>query len=86
MESLGSENLTPSGHIKVSATLQVKGHPRIFALGDAIEWEEQKQAGKIAGHASVVAANVLVTLGVGKKGLVEYKGAKELIFITNGKV
>ncbi|KAF9567232.1 FAD/NAD(P)-binding domain-containing protein [Agrocybe pediades] len=85
LESLGSDVLASNGYINVLPTLQVKGHPNIFALGDAIEWKEQKQAGKVGNHAAVVLANVLAILGVSKKALVNYKGSNEMIVITNGK-
>lgn len=66
-------------------TLQIPGHDRIFVLGDAIDWKEQKQSAKVAGHASVVNNNVLFLLGL-KKRLIPYKGSYELIVLTNGKV
>jgi len=83
--SLGSDVLTSSGYVKVLPTLQLAFHPRIFAAGDVIDWKEQKQSAKVAGHASVVANNVFVLLGQ-KKAMINYKGATEAILITNGKV
>lgn len=85
VESLGSEVLNAKGFIKVLPTLQLPRHERIFALGDAIDWNEQKQAAKIPKHAPVVVNNVLFLLGQ-KKSLVQYKGTFELIVLTNGKV
>lgn len=59
----------------------------MFALGDIIEWAEEKQAMKAATHASIVVNNVLVTIGTSPKlKLKEYKGWPELIALTNGKV
>ncbi|KAF4610104.1 hypothetical protein D9613_010429 [Agrocybe pediades] len=84
IQSLGSDVLNATGYVKVSPTLQLVSHPRIFAAGDVIDWKEQKQSAKVAGHASVVSNNVLVLLGQ-KKKMVNYKGAFEAILITNGK-
>ncbi|KAI0315262.1 FAD/NAD-P-binding domain-containing protein [Amylostereum chailletii] len=84
LASLGSEVLNERGQIRVKPTLQLKGHPEIFALGDAIDWDEQKQLAKYQKHGEIVAANVLAYL----KGVTpskEYTGSPELIIITNGK-
>ncbi|RXW14404.1 hypothetical protein EST38_g11448 [Candolleomyces aberdarensis] len=86
--SLGANALTSTGHIKVQPTLQLTGHPQIFAGGDAIEWKEQKQAGKARGHAPIIVENVLnvLTKGAGTtEGLVFYKGSTEMIITTVGR-
>lgn len=85
IESLG-DVVGSSGTVKVTPTLQIVGHPRIFAAGDIIEWKEQKQAAKAPNHALVVVHNTLVLLGLSKKAVIPYKGSAELIVITNGKV
>lgn len=85
IKSLGSGVLTDNGYVRVKPTLQLVNHPRIFALGDIIDWKEQKQAAKVAGHVSVVANNVLTLVGLESK-FKEYKGSIELIALTNGKV
>ncbi|KJA18861.1 hypothetical protein HYPSUDRAFT_190500 [Hypholoma sublateritium FD-334 SS-4] len=85
IESLGGDVVTPSGTVKVVPTLQIAGHPRIFAAGDIIAWDEQKQAAKTPNHAIVVVHNTLVLLGLSKKAVIPYKGSTELILITNGK-
>ncbi|KAF5364780.1 hypothetical protein D9758_009319 [Tetrapyrgos nigripes] len=84
--------LTPSGTIKVQPTLQLAGFPHIFALGDIIEWKEQKQAAKAnLGHSGVVINNVTQYLkdveGGADKGkkMKEYKGSIEMMLVTNGK-
>ncbi len=77
--------LSSTNHVRVSATLQVFKYPRIFAGGDVIEWDQQKQVAKYGDHASVIAANV-VTLLKGKQPSALYRGAYELISISNGKV
>jgi hypothetical protein len=54
-------------------------------LGDIIDWKEEKQATKGSGHASVVSNNVLTLVGL-KSGFKKYKGAIEMIGLSNGKV
>ncbi|KAF5313576.1 hypothetical protein D9611_010179 [Ephemerocybe angulata] len=82
--SLGADAVTASGHIKVLRTLQLPDHPRIFAAGDAIEWKEQKQAGKSTGHATAIAKNILALLNGGEAST-PYKGATEMIVTTVGR-
>lgn len=65
--------------------MQLPSHPAIFAVGDIIDWKEQKQAAKAGGHAPVVVANV-VNLLAGRPGRKEYGGFPEMIMITNGRV
>jgi NADH dehydrogenase FAD-containing subunit len=82
--TLGSDTITDRGFVKVKPTLQLLSHSDIYAAGDVIDWAEQKQAAKTQGHAAVVTANILSDLA-GEKPVKEYKGAYELIVITNGK-
>ncbi|WNI16276.1 FAD-dependent oxidoreductase [Actinacidiphila sp. ITFR-21] len=53
---------TPQGRIRVTGTLNVEGHPRIYALGDVTDLAEAKMAGYAMRHAEVVAANILAQL------------------------
>ncbi len=76
--------VTDKGFVKVKPTLQLVSYPEIFALGDILDWKEQKQAAKANAHAALVSANVLNYLN--SKPLKEYKGSYELILVTNGKV
>jgi apoptosis-inducing factor 2 len=57
----------------------------VFAAGDIIEWEEQKQFGKTGGQAAVVAGNIINYLA-NKPLKKQYTGSRELIILTNGKV
>jgi len=82
--SLGSSVLNERGQIKVRPTLQLESFNGIFAAGDVIDWDEQKQVAKYAKHAEVVVANVLSYL-TGAAASKEYKGSVELIVVTNGK-
>ena len=84
-QSIGAGVLTKQGFLAVERTLQLKGHARIYAVGDAIDWAEQKMAAKVGGHAAVVVANILGAIQ-GKPVAKIYKGATEMILVTNGKV
>lgn len=85
LSSLSEGFTSPAGHVKVKPTLQLKYHPRIFAAGDIIDWDEQKQAVKYTAHAKVVAANVIAVLKE-KQPNALYKGCYERTVIANGKV
>jgi NADH dehydrogenase FAD-containing subunit len=84
LRSLGVDTLTKTGHVKIRPTLQLLEHPEIFALGDVLDYQEQKQAAKVGGHAKVVAANI-ASLIDGQDPKAVYRGAPEMIVITNGK-
>ncbi|KAK0481558.1 hypothetical protein IW261DRAFT_1471290 [Armillaria novae-zelandiae] len=75
--------VTNKGFVKVKPTLQLASYPEIFALGDILDWKEQKQAAKADAHAALVSTNVLNYLD--SKPLKNYKGSYELILVTNGK-
>jgi NADH dehydrogenase FAD-containing subunit len=85
ISTFGSGVLTERGTVKVKPTLQLASHPDIYAAGDIIDWDEQKQAGKVNAHAPVVAANVLSSVA-GQTPTSNYKGSIEMIVVTNGKV
>ena len=85
VKSLGSDALNPRGQIKIENTFQLKSHSNIYAIGDVIDWTEQKQAAKAPKHAQIAAANILAQIGGGAPKQV-YSGQPELIIITNGKV
>jgi NADH dehydrogenase FAD-containing subunit len=85
VKSLGSNVLNPRGQIRIENTFQLKSHPNIYAIGDAIDWQEQKQAAKAPKHAQIAAANILSQINGGEPKKT-YSGQPELIIITNGKV
>lgn len=77
--------MTEQGYVKVEPTLQIRGHPGHFAIGDIIDWREQKQAAKAPSHAAVAAANVASFLNGAPQRSV-YKGSVEMIVLPIGKV
>ncbi|KAL1676316.1 hypothetical protein EV122DRAFT_291979 [Schizophyllum commune] len=81
---LPADFLNQANYVKVRPTLQTAAHDDIFAAGDIIDWAEQKQAAKNAGHAAVVAKNVKAVLE-GRKPTAVYKGSYEIILVTVGK-
>jgi NADH dehydrogenase FAD-containing subunit len=85
VKSLGSGVLNARGQIKVTSTFQLESHTNIYAIGDVIDWSEQKQAAKVPKHAQIAAANILSQLDGGSANK-KYTGQPELISITNGKV
>ncbi|KAI1783571.1 FAD/NAD(P)-binding domain-containing protein [Ganoderma leucocontextum] len=82
--SLGEDVVTAQGTVRVNEFLEVAFHPGVFAAGDIIDWEEQKQAAKAGSHAGVVAANITAFLQ-GQALKKAYKGSPEMILIPLGK-
>jgi apoptosis-inducing factor 2 len=82
--SLGSHAVNNRKYVRVRPTLQLQEYEDIFALGDIIDWDEQKQISKAWSHAAIVAANVDAHLS--GRQLKEYKGSFEMIVVTIGKV
>jgi NADH dehydrogenase FAD-containing subunit len=85
VKSLDSGVINARGQIKVTDTFQLESHPNIYAIGDVIDWSEQKQAAKAVKHADVAAANIISQVN-GGSATKKYTGQPELIIITNGKV
>ena len=83
--SLGKDAVTERGFVRIRPTMQLVDYPNIFALGDVIDFPEQKQLAKVAGHLNVIAPNVLSVLQ-GEEPKKVYKGGFEAIFITLGQV
>jgi len=84
-ESLGQDAITASKYVKVLPTLQLPSQRSIFALGDIVDWNEQKQAFKAGSHAPIVTANILSLLN-GSKLQKRYKTGPEVILVSNGRV
>ncbi|KAF9567230.1 FAD/NAD(P)-binding domain-containing protein [Agrocybe pediades] len=82
--TLAPGTLSETNHVRVASTLQVMKYPRIFAGGDVIEWDEQKQVTKYDTHASIIAANVVSVLKKKQPGAL-YQGCFEMIAVSNGK-
>ncbi|KAF8994502.1 FAD/NAD(P)-binding domain-containing protein [Cyathus striatus] len=82
---LDPKTLTSSGHVRVTPHLQLSDHRDIFALGDIIDYPEQKQAGKVHDQAAIVANNISCFLEGIDKGFREYRGSYEILVLTNGK-
>lgn len=78
--------VTKSGTVLVTPELRAKlssGAQNVWAIGDIIEWPEQKMVFKAStGHAPVVAKNILASIQAGK--LTQYGGKPEMIFVTLG--
>ncbi|KAG8709681.1 hypothetical protein FRC09_000520 [Ceratobasidium sp. 395] len=78
--------LTGSGTVGVTPELRVKlasGAQNVWAIGDIIEWPEQKMVFKAAlGHAPLVAGNILSAIKGGKS--TAYGGKMEAILVTLG--
>lgn len=85
MKSLDSGALNARGQIKVTPTFQLESHTNVYAIGDVIDWSEQKQVIKAMKHAQIAAANIISQLNGGSANK-KYTGGPELIVITNGKV
>ncbi|KAG9026740.1 hypothetical protein FRB95_008512 [Tulasnella sp. JGI-2019a] len=86
LTSLDPTVLTPSGSVKVLPTLQVplsNGKSNVFALGDIIEWPEQKTIFKVRPQAAIVAANLLSAIN-GTPLEKTYDGHLEVIAIPCG--
>lgn len=96
----GGAALTPSGHVRVTPSLNIKLDgdivaENIFAMGDIIDWPEQHMIAKAVAHAEVVCANIVAALErdeAREDGRVvaaktkEYKGFIEAILVTCGPV
>jgi NADH dehydrogenase FAD-containing subunit len=76
--------ITEQGRVKAEDTLQAKGFPNIFIAGDILDFDEQKQLAKYAGHAAVIVPNLLAVLA-GQAPPKKYKKQAELILVTLGK-
>ena len=85
MTSLGSDALTSAGHIRVKPNLELPDYPHVFALGDAIDWNESKQVVSVLAQIPIVLANIKSILNA-KAPAKEYKGATVAMLVSNGRV
>ena len=53
------DDLDAAGRVIVDATMQVRGHPSLYAMGDVVANDEPKTAIVAVAHAKVVARNIL---------------------------
>ncbi|KAG9021854.1 hypothetical protein FS837_006925 [Tulasnella sp. UAMH 9824] len=87
LTSFDSTIITPEGNIRVLPSLRVplsSGKTNVYAAGDVIDWDEQKQLAKVPGHAGVVVANILASIQ-GKPASKTYKGPPmEVILLPAG--
>ncbi|KAF8669000.1 Pyridine nucleotide-disulfide oxidoreductase, partial [Rhizoctonia solani] len=78
--------VTESGTVLVTPELQVNlssGARNVWAIGDIIEWPEQKMVLKASsGHAPVLAKNIIASIWGSKPS--PYGGKTEMIFVTIG--
>jgi NADH dehydrogenase FAD-containing subunit len=72
---------TPDGFIEVTPTLQLPGHPNVFALGD-VSTLYPKMAGFAGRQAQLVAGNIRALLGGGE--LAQCESMPEVILVTVG--
>jgi len=86
LKSFDPTILTPLGYVHVLPTLQVvlaNGKTNVYALGDIIEWNEQKTLSKVAPQVPVVSGNILAQIA-GKPATKKYNGFMEVIVIPLG--
>ncbi|KAF9454136.1 FAD/NAD(P)-binding domain-containing protein [Macrolepiota fuliginosa MF-IS2] len=81
--SLGEDVVSKQGLVKIQPTFQVVNRKDIFAIGDIIDWNEQKQLAKANKHADLAAKNICGYLA--GTPLRAYKGEPEMIVVTNGR-
>ncbi|KIY50167.1 FAD/NAD(P)-binding domain-containing protein [Fistulina hepatica ATCC 64428] len=78
-----SSFLAENKRVKVQPTLQTVSHANIFAVGDIIDIDEQKQLAKVKAQIQVVASNISALANGGK--MKSYNGSSELICVTFGR-
>ncbi|KAF8330676.1 hypothetical protein F5887DRAFT_1178575 [Amanita rubescens] len=82
--TLGEDVLWSSKCVRINPAFQLLHHKRIFAAGDVIEWEEQKQLSKALNHADMIAKNVIYVAKREDPPMI-YKGSAEVIGLSMGK-
>ena len=75
--------LTPSGTIEVEPTLQLIGHPRVYAVGDVSAIDDSDRADVARQQARVAIANIATQIDGGEPDVV-YERAKEWVVVPLG--
>lgn len=86
LKSFDSAIVTAQGNIRVLPSLRVplsNGKTNVYAVGDVIDWAEQKQLAKVPGHVSVVVPNILAAIKNQQPPKV-YNGGMEGILLPAG--
>ncbi|KAG8924066.1 hypothetical protein FRC01_011981, partial [Tulasnella sp. 417] len=86
LKSFDSTIITAQGNIRVLPTLRVpltSGKTNVYAVGDVIDWAEQKQVAKVPGHVAVIVPNILAAIKNQQPPKV-YKGGIEGILLPAG--
>lgn len=84
IKTLGENVLWSNGCVRINPVFQMIYNKRIYAAGDVIEWEEQKQYVKALTHADMIARNVIDTIKREDATHI-YRGSKESISLTLGE-
>ncbi|KAI0263522.1 FAD/NAD-P-binding domain-containing protein [Gloeopeniophorella convolvens] len=85
LTALGEGVLDAHGYILTSPQMQLPAHPRIFAAGDAVAWQQEKLGGAARVQGEVAAANALALLAGAPLPRI-YKGKRVLsVAVTNGR-
>lgn len=86
LKSFDSTIVTPQGNIRILPSFRVplsNGNTNVYAVGDVIDWAEQKQVAKVAGHVAVIVPNILAAIKNQQPPKV-YKGGIEGIILPAG--
>jgi NADH dehydrogenase FAD-containing subunit len=76
---------TPRGQVPVTETLNVRGHERVYAIGDITDVAEAKMAAHAMQHAEVVAQNIAAQLR-GERPAATYRPAPDpMILLPLGR-
>jgi NADH dehydrogenase FAD-containing subunit len=85
-ETILNDKLDNKGRLMVDANLRVKGHTKIFAIGDITDIPEMKQGYLAEKHAGVVAKNIkLLTSGADESKLAVYKPGSDIALVSLGR-
>ena len=63
MSSLKKDVANEGGYLHIKSTVQLTAYPNIVALGDVIDYLEQKRLRKYPGRIAVVSSNITLPKG-----------------------